>query len=460
MPSKFLITSLAWVHFMNRLFNKVSIPATFCLILILPQFTYGEDWLRFRGPNGSGVSSEAKELAVEFGDDKNLNWKVELPGSGASSPIVVGEKIFVTCYSGYGESRNNKGEMDKLKRHLVCVDRAKGKLLWQKDFDPHLPEDEFVGMGVPQHGYSSSTPVSDGKHVFVFFGKSGVFAYDLDGKQIWEKSVGTASGSRKWGSAASPILAEGVLVVVASDEDEAIYGLEPATGKELWKTKTPDVANVWNSPITTGKSDDAQLLISVPKKILALDPKTGKTKWYATNGVDAPSVSTSLVMDGGNVIAMGGRTRTCTAWSTGGQDDVTETNTVWTGRAISSVVTPIAYQGRLYCIGQGIATCADAKTGKTIFKERVGGVDGGTGQRRGLGGMDYSSPVLAAGKIYQFTKSGTCYVIDAKPEYKLLATNKFENDNSEFNGTPAISDGEMFVRSNRFLYSIGKKQSK
>ena len=458
----FLHTSSRWVNFMNRLFKAFSIPAAFCLILTITQSVNGEDWLRFRGPNGSGVSSETQELVTEFGDDKNLNWKVELPGSGASSPIVVGEKIFVTCYSGYGESRTKKGEMEKLKRHLVCVDRAKGKILWEKDFDPYLPEDKFTGMGVPEHGYSSSTPVSDGKHVFVFFGKSGVFAFDLEGKQIWKKSVGTASGSRKWGSAASPILAEGVLVVVASDEDEAIYGLEPATGNELWKTKTPDVANVWNSPIITGKSDDAQLLISVPKKILALDPKTGNTKWYATNGVDAPSVSTSLVMDGDNVIAMGGRTRTCTAWTAGGKDDVTESHTVWTGRAISSVVTPIAYQGRLYCIGQGIASCADAKTGETIFKERVAAIGSGNGRapRRGPGGMDYSSPVIAAGKIYQFTKSGTCYVMAAKPEFELLATNKFESDDSEFNGTPAVSDGEMFVRSNKFLYSIGKKQSK
>ncbi len=441
--------------------TKYSIPTTFCLILSLSQFACGEDWLRFRGPNGSGVSSQTNELATEFGDDKNLNWKVELPGSGASSPIVVGEKIFVTCYSGYGESRTDKGEMEKLKRHLVCVDRAKGKILWERDFDPYLPEDEFVGMGLPEHGYSSSTPVSDGKNVFVFFGKSGVFAYDLDGNQIWKKSVGTASGSRKWGSAASPILAKGVLVVVASDEDEAIYGLEPATGNELWKTETPDVANVWNSPILTGENEDTQLLISVPKKILALDPGTGKTKWYATNGVDAPSVSTGLVMDGDNVIAMGGRSRTCTAWTTGGKDDVTQTHTVWTGKAISAVVTPITYEGRLYCISQGIATCADAKTGETIFKERVGTV-GGSNQprRRGPGGMDYSSPVLAAGKIYQFTKSGTCYVIAAEPEFKLLATNTFESDKSEFNGTPAISNGEMFVRSNRFLYSIGKKQSK
>lgn len=446
------------VHSMNRPISKLVIPTTFCLVLAIAQSSSGEDWLRFRGPNGSGISTATKELVTEFGDEKNLNWKTELPGSGASSPIVVGQRIFVTCYSGYGENRKQIGEMDNLKRHLVCVDREDGKILWQKEFAPFLPEDKFSGMGVPEHGYSSSTPVSDGKHVFAFFGKSGVYAFDLEGKQIWQKSVGTASGSRKWGSATSPILSQGVLVVVASDEDEAIYGLNPSTGEEIWKFKTPDVANVWNSPIVTGKNDDSQILISVPKKILALDPKTGKTEWYATNGVDAPSVSTGLVMDGETVIAMGGRTRTCTAWKTDGKEDVTETHTVWTGRAISSIVTPIAYKGHLYCISQGVATCADAKTGKTIFKERIDSKAGNSApRRRGPGGMDYSSPIVVGGNIYQFTKTGTCYVMAAKPEFELIATNKFESDDSEFNGTPAISDGKMYIRSNKFLYSIGKK---
>lgn len=443
---------------MKSLFAIITYAST--TLILLSAKLPAEDWLRFRGPNGSGVSNETKEFVTEFGDDKNVRWKAELPGSGASSPIVVGEKIFVTCYSGYGESRTNIGDMADLKRHLVCVNREDGKVMWVRNFVPHLPEDKFTGMGVPEHGYSSSTPVSDGKHVFVFFGKSGVFAYDFDGKEVWKKSVGTASGSRKWGSAASPIIANGVLIVIASDEDEAVYGLDPATGDEIWKTKSPDVANVWNSPIVTGEKDKTQVLLSIPKKVWALDPKTGDLEWFATNGVDAPSVSTGLVMDGDTVIAMGGRTRTCTALKTDGKDDVTETHTVWTGRAVSSVVTPVSYKGHLYCIARGVASCVDAKTGETVFRERLGNSGAGNSgpPRRGPGGMDYSSPVIAGGMIYQFTKSGTCHVIEAKPEFKVVATNKFESDDSEFNGTPAISKGEMFVRSNKYLYAIGKTE--
>ena len=436
-------------------------PAIICISFIFASCpTAGADeWSRFRGPNGTGVADAKIKMVAEFSETKNLNWKTPMPGAGASGPIVVGDRIFVTCYSGYGESRKEIGEMENLKRHVVCVNRNDGKIIWQKEIEPHLPEDKFTGMGVPEHGYSSSTPVSDGKHVYVFFGKTGVFAFDMDGKQVWKTSVGTASGSRKWGSAASPILVGGVLVIVASDEDEAVYGLDPKTGNEIWKTKTPKVANVWNTPIVVGGNDDPEILISLPKEVWALDPKTGERKWFVTNGVDAPSVSTSLVLDDDVVIAMGGRTRTCTAIRIGGEDDVTESNTVWTGRAISSIVTPVVYKDHMYVISRGVATCIDTEKGEEKFKERVS-KSAPKRTRRGPGGMDYSSPVLVDGKIYQFTKTGTCYVIEAKPEFKLLATNSFESDDSEFNGTPAISDNKMYVRSNKFLYSIGAKSSK
>ena len=156
----------------------------FCLALLQTSHLIGEDWLRFRGPNGSGISTSPNKTPVAFGDDKNVLWKTRLPGPGASSPVVVGDKVFVTCYSGYGESRENLGKMEDLKRHVVCIDRKTGKPLWEKKVDPYLPEDEFQGMGVPEHGYASSTPVSDGQHLFVFFGKSGLIAYDLDGKEL------------------------------------------------------------------------------------------------------------------------------------------------------------------------------------------------------------------------------------------------------------------------------------
>ena len=153
----------------------------------------GSDWDRFRGPNGTGISPDTDPLPASFSETENLQWKVTLPGAGVSCPIVVGEKVFVTCYSGYGLDRQNPGEIANLKRHLVCIDRASGKTLWEKTVDAVQPEDRFSGAGVPEHGYASHTPTSDGTNVYVFFGKSGVFGYDLDGKQLWN-TIARASG--------------------------------------------------------------------------------------------------------------------------------------------------------------------------------------------------------------------------------------------------------------------------
>ena len=184
------------------------------------------DWARFRGPNGTGVSTDADPLPTTFSETENLKWKVEIPGAGVSCPIVVGDRVFVTCYSGYGIDRQNPGEMKDLKRHLVCIERATGKTLWDQSFDAVLPEDEFSGMGVPEHGYASHTPVSDGRNVYVFYGKSGVLAYDFDGNELWKTSVGTGSSRMEWGSSSSPILHENLLVVPAGAEARAVIVLE------------------------------------------------------------------------------------------------------------------------------------------------------------------------------------------------------------------------------------------
>ena len=138
------------------------------------------DWLQFRGPGGLGIAPD-KGMPLKWSADTNLAWKAELPGPGASSPIVVGDRVFVTCYSGYGLSKDEPGDQKNLKRHLVCVDRKTGKMLWTRDVAALVPEPNYAGFQ-SLHGYASSTPVSDGKNVYVFFGKTGVFAFDLDGK--------------------------------------------------------------------------------------------------------------------------------------------------------------------------------------------------------------------------------------------------------------------------------------
>jgi len=422
-------------------------------LLVISQTASAEDWLRFRGPQGTGVAVGGSVTPSEFNDTKNVLWKIDLPGAGASAPIIVGDKIILTAYSGYGETRDNIGDMASLKRHLLCYSKSDGKKLWQKDFDPVLPEDPFKGMGVPEHGYTSSTPVSDGTNVYVFFGKSGVYAFDLEGNELWKKSVGTGSGRMKWGSGASPVLSDSVLVINATDESSSVVGIDKTTGEELWRND--GIENVWSTPLVVGEGADQAVVMSLPYEVWAMNPQSGKLKWFATNGVQDNSVSASPMLDGDVVISMGGRSNTAIAIRLGGKNgaDVTETNTVWEGKSVARIMTPILYDGHIYAVSRGIASCLDAKTGKQIYKERLPSI-GQAAERRGPSG-NYVSPVIADGKLYQFIKNGGCYVIDAKPEFKLLATNQMVEDGSEFNATPAISDGKIFVRSNRRLYCIG-----
>jgi len=363
------------------------------------------------------VAPEGTNTPTEFSATKNVKWKEAIPGAGASSPIIVGDKVILTCYTGYGQDRKDIGEMDQLKRHVICYSKSDGSKLWQKDFDPHLPEDPFQGMGVPEHGYASSTPASDGTNVYVFFGKSGVLAMDLDGNELWKADVGQGSGRMKWGSGASPVIAGETVVINATDESNSVVGLDK------------------------------------------MDPATGKLDWFSTNGVTDSSVSTSPILDGDQVIVMGGRSGTAVAVKLGGTKgaDVTKTHTVWKGKAVARIMTPVVFDGLLFGISRGVVTCADSATGEEIFKERLPkeAQSSGGGGRRGPS-SDYSSPVVSGGNIYQVLKDGTVLVIAAKREFELVAVNKFEDDGSEFNSTPSFSDNQMFIRSNKYLYCIAE----
>ena len=352
---------------------KKILTAAFALLLlqITSGFSNAEDWRGFRGETGDGAALAGTTVPTEFSDTKNIKWKVEVPGAGASSPIIVGDKVILTCYTGYGISRDEVGEMDNLKRHVICYSRTDGKKLWQKDFEPYLPEDPFSGMGVPEHGYTSSTPVSDGKNVYVFFGKSGVVALDLEGNELWKTSLGTGSGKMKWGSGASPVLADDVLIVNATDESKSVVGLDKNTGKELWRNE--GLENIWGTPLVVDQNGEKTVVISVPLEVWGMDPETGKLDWYVTNGVSDNSVSTSPVLSGDTVIAMGGRSGASVAVKLGGKKgaDVTDTNTVWKGKAVTRIMTPVVSGGYLFGSSRGIMTCVDAKTGKEVYKERI-----------------------------------------------------------------------------------------
>lgn len=420
------------------------------------------DWPRFRGPNGSGISDST--APTEFGENKNLKWKVELPGPGVSSPIVVGDKVFVTSYTGYGGDLGNN--IEDLKRHLICVNRLSGKILWKKTVDARMPEDEWRPPGVTTHGYASNTPVSDGEHVYAFFGKSGVHAYDLDGKKIWDQSVGQERSNKRFGSAASPIIVGDKLVVNAADESFSIVWLDKKTGKELHRAEAQGLSECWTTPVEVKNGDKSEIALSVIGEIWGLSNDTGKLSWYA-NGVNSRNAQVSLIANDGIVYASGAE---AFAVKVGGKDDVSKSNTVWDGRLSSRYATPVLMNDHLFTTSGSVIECVNAKTGERAFQGRLpstggGNAGGGRGGRRGGGrggfgggrggGGDYASPVVAGDKIYFTTSAGKIHVIEAESEFKLIATNDMSFDKSGFGATPAVSDGCLFLRSNSHLYCVG-----
>ena len=430
------------------------------LVFGLTTLVAAGDWPRFRGLNGSGISSDSEATPVEWSPDKNVRWKAPLPGAGVSSPIVIGDRVFVTCYSGYGA---NFGKIEDLKRHLICVDRSSGKVLWDKAVDAVLPEDSYSGMGIPAHGYASHTPVSDGKRVYVFFGKSGVLAFDLEGKQLWHKSVGTESDRRRWGSASSPILHEGKVIVTASAESEAIVALDSETGDEVWRQEAAGLANVWGTPLLVKIDDErTDLVLGVPYEIWGFNPNSGKLRWYSEIPA-GDQYSSSVVAVQDVVYSIEGRGGGSAAVRAGGKGDVTKSRTVWSGNDSSRFGTPVVYENRLYFFSSSVAGCNDAKTGKKVFQGRLeggssSGGDGGVRSRfgRGGGGSDYSSPVIADGKVYYVQGSGSCFVLKAGDKFEQLAVNSVTTDRESFGATPAISNGEIFLRSDKHLYCVSE----
>lgn len=397
------------------------------------------DWRQFRGPTGQGISDE-KNLPVEWSDAKNIVWKQKMPGAGASCPVILGKRVYLTCYSGYGMDTKDPGNMDDLRRHLVCLDRDSGNILWTKEFEPVLPEHKYAGEGAYQ-GYAANTPVVDDQRLYVFFGKSGVYCFDLDGKEIWHKLVG--KGISGWGSGASPILYKNLLIVNASVESNALVALDKTTGNEVWRA--PKISSAWGTPIVvTTPEKERELVVSCQGRVAGFDPETGKELWSAKGhgGYVCPSV----VAHEGVVYAVGGG-GTSLAIKSGGRGDVTETHVLWRTGKGSNASSPIYHDGNLYWVSEsgGVFHCQDAATGKS--QEQRLSPDAG---------RIWASPILADGKLYFISQFKGAYVVAARPKFELLAHNVLEADKSRSNASLAVSDGKLFLRNDQFLYCIGK----
>jgi len=402
------------------------------------------DWPRFRGPDAKGIAPTSGVPAT-WSPKENVVWKTALPGFGASSPITLGDKIFLTCYSGYGLDEDEPGDQEDLLLTVLAIDRADGEMLWAKSTTARLPEKAYDVGFVDLHGYASATPATDGKAVFAFFGRSGVVAYSVDGEPLWRVYVGDET--HQWGSGASPVLFEDLVIINASVESKSVVALHKSDGREVWRVE--GVGRSWSTPLVVDLPGGArELVVSMEEKVLGLDPVTGKQLWECAGVRDY--VCAGVIAHEGIVYVTGGRKPQSFAIRAGGRGDVTESHLLWELRKCTKVPTPLLHDGLLYWVDQkGMAGCVDAKTGELVYQERLDDLSGTPDKV-------YASLVLADGKLYAVScRSGTVVLATGR-EFKKLAQNDL-GDPSVFNATPVIGNGQLLLRSDRFLYCIGKE---
>jgi hypothetical protein len=401
-------------------------------------------WVHWRGPSGQGYSDD-KKVPLTWGEKKNLLWKVALPGGGNSTPIIWGDRIFLT---GAGE----RGA----ERYLLCVRAGDGKKLWQRTVAKDLDAEKTH----PWNGFASASCATDGKHVWAFFGTAGLHCYTVDGKFAWKHNFGVFTSDTGWGTAASPFLYED-LVIQNCDNDGgpgaapmALVALEKTTGKVRWSTPR-NQGRGFSTPrlikVAGGRTD---LVLNGPLGVWGYDPKTGKERWRCTRfheGEQHRFGEPLPVDDGRRIYVASGRMGPYQILRLPGTGDVTKTHVLREGvrHKHRDVASPIIWEGRVYTIDRGARlSCIDLKTGKELGLKQLG--------RRGCNSM--ASPVAVRGKLLFLLDTGLTAVVEPTPALKVVATNQLGDGKSlDFGASPAIADGKMYLRSQSHLYCIGEK---
>lgn len=404
-----------------------------------------ENWPGWRGPNGDGISAE-KNLPTHWSKTENIAWRKPIAGEGHSSPIVWGDRVFLTT------SLTEKNE-----RQLLCLNRLDGSTVWERVVVKSEPETIHR-----LNSRASGTSATDGNHVFVTFmlakgemitapnvgsermitpGRIVVAAYDFDGNEKWKTDVGEFVSAHGFNSC--PVLFEDLVIINGDhDGDAYIVALDRETGEERWRTVRENGIRSYVTPIIREIGDRTQMILSGSESVASYDPRTGKQHWI----LDGPTEQfvASMVYNGEHVFVTGGYPeKHILAIDPRGTGNVTETHVVWrTIRGAAYVPSPILAGDYLLVIADGgVVTCFDAKTGDELWRER-------------LAGAQSASPVLADGIVYFFSDRGAATLVRPGDEFEVVATNDLEEPISS---SPAISQGQIFIRTHEALYCIGKK---
>lgn len=434
-------------------------PVTSIALVVQAAVTFGsakagersQNWPQWRGPLGTGVSP-AGQPPAEWSENKNIRWKTAIPGRGHSTPIVWGNRVFVTAAIPYGEklaprysgapgAHDNLPVTQRQKFVVIAVDRKTGKIVWQKEVHRELPKEGAHYTA----SLASASPVTDGKHVYAYFGSYGLYCLDFDGKLIWKRDLGQMQTKHGHGEGASPALHGDTLVVNWDHEGQSfVVALDKTNGKQRWRVERKEVTS-WSTPIIVEHDGKAQLVVCGTDRVRGYDLATGKVVWEC-GGMSANIVATPVAADGIVFAGSSYEKRALLAIALkGAKGDITGSDhVVWSRkRGTPYVPSPLLYDGALYFLThyQGVMTRVNAKTGK----------DAPGAFRLGRIRNVYASPVGAAGRVYVVDLDGVAMVFTNADRPKLVAVNRLDD---RFNASPAIAGNELFLRGEKYLYCI------
>ena len=419
-------------------------------------YSSGDYWLTWRGPDATGAARKGNP-PLTWSENKNIKWKVKLPGQGTSSPVIWGNRIFFltaieTDKEGLPAAQNAAGggggrppfhggrpPKNVYKFNIVCLDRKDGKLLWQKTAREELPHE---GHHSNYGGFASYSPVTDGEYVWASFGSRGVHCYDIDGNHKWSRDLGKMTIKMMFGEGSSPALAgDAVIVVIDHEDDSFIYALNKQTGETIWK-KGRDETTSWATPIAVEVKGKMQVITSAMDFIRAYDMETGELLWQCSG--QTGNVIPSPVVGFGKVFCTSGfRGSALQAIELGRTGDLSGSNAItWqVNEATPYVPSPLLYGDKIYVcsVNRAVISCYQAETGKANFVEQ---------RLEGMGEI-FASPVGAADRLYFVGRNGRTQVIKRSDKFELLATNTLDD---KFDCSPAIVGDELFLKGKEYLY--------
>ncbi len=424
-----------------------------------PQSAAETSWPHWRGPAASGVSAETG-LPLRWSSTDNIAWKAPLGGLGVSTPIVWGDRVFVTSQTGDGRRRAGNhptltqggdptlaGELTLQRRArsdvafiVEAFDRLSGKRVWIHET---APEGELPPVH-DKHNLASASPVTDGERAYAWFGTGQIVALDSNGKAVWSKNLAKEYGTFdiQWGHASSPVLFQDSIILLCYHNPASyIVALDKRTGAVKWKADKPAGQESYSSPIVVQGQGGNELIVNSNSGVESFDPATGKSLWTYPE-VNRFPIPVSMVDNGILFLSRGYRSSPYMAIRLGGRGDITNSHVVWRvptgGPYVSSLVQ---YQGVIYMsTDNGILSAVDASNGQRLWQERVGGTFS-------------ASPIAGDGKIFFVSEGGETVVIKAGRSFEVIARNKLDG---HFVASPAAGGGRVFLRADDRLYAVGK----